>query len=227
MKSKYSPASYYPGARRDLMSAPPAPGHRQCLDDIAYKSIPDSPNAVTSIKGFLRSKSEILETKTQKLPKIEIKDSEEVEAKENEENNENIRPTSAMAVESQQLTFTEITANKTSFYQKTGRNFPGSNKVRPKSENLHVKRNKRLTHEQMIERLQMAERKRLKEKFMNAPNIKPQRVVITHEKETAELPSFVQVETLHPGQTFVSYSELNVFILHVHLKSSEPIRGIG
>lgn len=56
----------------------------------------------------------------------------------------------------------------------------------------------------MMERLHMAERRRLKEKYMNAPNIKPQRVVITHEKETAELPAFVQVETLHPGQTFVS-----------------------
>jgi hypothetical protein len=107
-----------------------------------------------------------------------------------------------MAMESQQLTFTEITSTRTSFYQKTGRTSP--EKVRPKSENLHVKKNKRLTQEQMIERLQMAERKRLKEKFMNAPNIKPQRVVITHEKETAELPAFVQVETLHPGQTFVS-----------------------
>ncbi|XP_061163996.1 uncharacterized protein LOC133173092 [Saccostrea echinata] len=201
VKSKYSPATYHPGLRRDLMSAPPAPGHRKCLDDIAYKSVPDSPNAVKSVRGFLRSKSEIMDRQTQKLPKIEIKESDEVESKEKTENEENIRPTSVVGGETVQLTFTEISADKKSFYQRTGRN-PGNSKPRPKSENLHMVKKKRLTHEQMMERLQMAERKRLKEKYTNAPNIKPQRVVITHEKETAELPAFVQVETLHPGQTF-------------------------
>lgn len=203
VKSKYSPATYHPGIRRDLMSAPPAHGHRRCLDDVAYKNVPDAQYAVTSIRGFLRSKSEILESKTDKLPKIDIKVSAENEdTTENTENDENIRPISVPPSEPQQLSFTEISADKKSFYQRTGHN--AGNKPRPKSENLHAMKKKRLTHEQMMEHLQMAERRRLKEKYMNAPNIKPQRVVITHEKETAELPAFVQVETLHPGQTFVS-----------------------
>lgn len=185
------------------MSAPPAHGHRRCLDDVAYKNVPDAQYSVTSIRGFLRSKSEILESKTDKLPKIDIKVSDENEdTTENTENDENIRPISVPPSEPQQLSFTEISADKKSFYQRTGHN--AGNKPRPKSENLHAMKKKRLTHEQMMEHLQMAERRRLKEKYMNAPNIKPQRVVITHEKETAELPAFVQVETLHPGQTFVS-----------------------
>lgn len=201
VKSKYSPATYHPGIRRDLMSAPPAHGHRRCLDDIAYKNVPDAQNAVTSIRGFLRSKSEILESKSDKLPKIDIKVSDENgDTTEKTENDENIRPISVPPSEPQQLSFTEISADKKSFYQRTGHN--AGNKPRPKSENLHAMKKKRLTHEQMMERLHMAERRRLKEKYMNAPNIKPQRVVITHEKETAELPAFVQVETLHPGQTF-------------------------
>lgn len=202
VKSKYTPTSYHPGLRRDLMSAPPAHGHRRCLDDIAYKNVPDALNAVTSVRGFLRSKSEIIESQTDKLPKIDIKVSDENDQSAGKENEENLRPTSVPPSDPQTISFTEISTNKKSFYQRTGHN--AGSKPRPKSENLHAMKKKRLTHEQMMERLQLAERRRLKEKYMNAPNIKPQRVVITHEKETAELPAFVQVETLHPGQTFVS-----------------------
>ena len=224
MKSGYSPASYHPSRRRELMSAPPTYGHRNCLDDIAYKSVPPTPRDIPNLKTFLRSKSEILNRADDKvkLPEISVKETENAEDTENnvdgndqENKNPNSEDVEAKSMDDFDTSVTvedihKFNDTKKAFYQKTGRG--GILKQRPYSENIKMSNGsytqsvKSYRTNMSLESRLLLEKKRLQEKFRNAPSVKPKRVMLATDREAAEqtdLPAFVQVETLHVGQTFV------------------------
>ncbi|XP_069131075.1 uncharacterized protein [Argopecten irradians] len=205
LKSSYDPALYTPGPRRNLMSAPPIYGHRDCMKELAYKSFPATPRAnnFPTMAAFLNAKShDAMHTKqaensSTKLPRITLKtpgnsegplesDRKEMEEALEEEGTTKDEETSRVDNSETPVVLEEIKdiSGKTNFYQKTGK---GGLAIRPKSEGSNKENRYRLARKQ----------------YGNAPFIKPRntRVDSAHER-TTELPPFVQVETLHQGQTF-------------------------
>ncbi|KAK3100533.1 hypothetical protein FSP39_021438 [Pinctada imbricata] len=156
-----------------------------------------------------------------KLPDISVKESENTDEKDNlsdGDNQENKNPNSvATDAKSTDEFDSSVTVDdlknfadsKKPFYQKTGRG--GILKQRPQSENIKMS-NGSYTQSVRSFRTNMSreskallEKRRLQDKFRNAPNVKPKRVFLATDKEASEqtdLPAFVQVETLHVGQTF-------------------------
>ena len=124
-------------------------------------------------------------------PKIVLEERADTALSENKENKENKENEDVQIKEISNVTLgdaRDIPSRGKSFYKKTG----GS---RPKSDFFK----KNLSAEAEY-RLKFA-----REKYAKAPCIRPRLAQHEIQKErTTELPPFVQVETLHPGQTFVS-----------------------
>lgn len=188
------------------MSAPPVYGHRECMKELAYKDFPMTPrtNNFPTMTAFLNAKSNEptsmnpLKEET-KLPRITLKTPGNSEGPLHNDRLEELQEEDEGTVESESVTRMDSTDSpqgkvkdlpegRSTFYQKTGKDF---NLQRPKSEGSFDKEN----------RVRLA-----RKQFGNAPFIKPRRVRVdsAHER-TTELPPFVQVETLHQGQTFVSH----------------------
>lgn len=185
------------------MSAPPIYGHRHCFQETAYKHFPSTPRpAIPTMSGFIKSRTGPIEFKTgAKLPRITLKtpgnsegpldaaplleDEEEADThKESKEVNSNGEKVVVLEE------ISELTENKIPFYQKTGN---GMSSPRPQSDTT----NKTSTMKNR--------QKSTNVKFMNAPFIKPRPSHVSAKQEIkTELPPFVQVETLHQGDTFVS-----------------------
>ncbi|OWF46626.1 uncharacterized protein LOC110455484 [Mizuhopecten yessoensis] len=207
LKSSYDPALYTPGPRRTLMSAPPVYGHRECMKELAYRDFPATPrpNNYPTMAAFLNAKSQdsmhLKQTSnaTTKLPRITLKTPGNSEGplesnrremdeviEDDEQTTKDDESVSRMDNNETPVVLEEIKdiSGKTNFYQKTGKDGP---LPRPKSEGANKENRLRLARKQ----------------FGNAPFIKPRRTRVdsAHER-TTELPPFVQVETLHQGQTF-------------------------
>lgn len=100
-----------------------------------------------------------------------------------------------------------IAEARRSYYQKTGKSGI------LKTDNSHNK-------QEMLPKNLRERKKLVRKKYLNAPDLKKVKI-ISHKTsdEKTELPPFVQVETLHPGQCFVSLkfhvTFLRFFICHL------------
>lgn len=177
------------------MSAPPTYGHRKCLDDIAYRTFPETPRHHQTLEAVIGKRESVKPvSKEGKLPKLAVvssaKSKRSVDIDDDLVDEDNPSPRETNEDKKETVTIEEIkpiTESKPSFYQKTGVN--NLSVLRPHSEMSSLKsrtgsrmKNDRTRYES------------------NSKNISEKRKTVGRK---AELPPFVQVEVLHPGQSFV------------------------
>jgi len=201
-ESTYKSSSYHPGQRRILVSAPPTYGHRKCLDDLAYRSFPETPRHYQTMESVIGKRESLTQvTNEVKLPKLSVVQSASTHREDGIQDHGDEHDTKMSSreldIDKKEIEIVSIeeikpiSESKTSFYQKTGRHNPMSLTPRPRSE---------------LSSLISRTGSRMKfDKLQYEPNGKSpteRRKSIAPRK--AELPPFVQVEVLHPGQSFVS-----------------------
>ncbi|XP_052077493.1 uncharacterized protein LOC127715474 [Mytilus californianus] len=197
-ESAYKSSNYHPGQRRGLVSAPPTYGHRRCLEDLAYKSFPETPRNYQTLESVIGKREPLKQiTNDVKLPKLQVINSaRSSKGRESDDcNEENDTKNSAREpdekTENEHVTIEDIkpiTESKTSFYQKTGTRNTVNLVPRAKSE--------------MSSLLSRSGSRMKLEKSQYESSVKSlserQKSVV----KKRELPPFVQVEVLHPGQSF-------------------------
>ena len=201
-ESTYKSSSYHPGQRRTLVSAPPTYGHRKCLDDLAYRSFPETPRHYQTMESVIGKRESLTQvTNEVKLPKLSVVQSASTHREDGIQDHGDEHDTKMSSreldIDKKEIEIVSIeeiqpiSESKTSFYQKTGKHNPISLTPRPRSElsSLISRTGSRMKFD--ILQYEPNGKSPIERRKSMAPR-------------KAELPPFVQVEVLHPGQSFVS-----------------------